>query len=166
MGNVRNWTAIIAVGCLLLFLPWSQAAAPKITIKAERMEHSLTENITNCYGASDPVQVNYGSWELKGQFASWDQKADQVLVKGQVTVVQKTEEPMILTCQQLKFWPGKERFEATGSVAIQRGELKAAAGSAQGERQQIVLTENPSLTRAAFSTNIFSSGDNNAAVVA
>ena len=145
MGNYRRWTLIFFT-CFLIFLSCAQAQAPKITIKAEKIEYSLKEQITRSYGTAEkPVLVTYNDWELAGSQVLWDEKADLVVVEGRVKVVRKDETPLVITCSQLRFWPRSERFEATGSVVVERGEVKATAGLLTGNGKEIVLTEKPLL---------------------
>jgi|GEM_PF-2266992 hypothetical protein len=148
MGNSRRWALRCAAICLLIFIPWAVADRQKIAIRANRLEHSLTGKITDCYGTEkEPVQIKYGTWELVGQYARWEEDAGVILVKGKVEVVQQGEERVFLSCQELRFWPQKEELEAKGSVVMERGELQATSGVARGDKRQVVLTELPSLTR-------------------
>jgi lipopolysaccharide export system protein LptA len=146
MGN--RWQLVLIALFLALVIPWVGANGPKIAIRANRLEHSLTEKITDCYGSQkEPVRVTYGTWQLQGQFARWDEGQGVVIVKGKVELMQKGDPPMTLHCQELRFWPQKEEFEARGSVEITRGELCALAGTATGGQKEAVLTEQPMLTR-------------------
>lgn len=148
MGNCRKWALSVIAMVLLIFIPWVQATGEKIAIRANRLEHSLTEKITDCYGSEkEPVRVSYGIWELQGQYARWDEGKGLVIVKGKVEVRQKGEMPISLKCQELRFWPQKEELEATGSVVINRGQVQATADTATGGRDQVVLTGTPVLTR-------------------
>ena len=67
-----------------------------------------------------------------------------MVVEGRVKVVRKDETPLVITCSQLRFWPRSERFEAKGSVVVERGEVKATS-LLTGNGKEIVLTEKPLL---------------------
>ena len=138
-----------ALASLLLFIPWAWGAAQKIAIEAERLEHSLTNQVTHCYGTKNaPVLVHSGPWELRGAYVRWDEKAGQVWVKGDVSVEKKGEEELNFRAQELYFWPQTEKIEAKGSVLVTAGDLQATANQATGDTQEIVLVGDPKLVRS------------------